>query len=104
MAEGIGVDLYLDPDDQLRSALGAAGRFAWWRLLHPLGVPPYARAVRQARRFDPIWAEANQRPGLVLLDAELNPLWSRMGTRIGDYPTPDRVLSDVESALDAQSP
>lgn len=98
--DGIGVELLLDPRDQIRTALDASSRFSWWRLLHPAGARSYVRAARQANRFDPIWAEANQRPGLVLLDADFNLVWSRMGARIGDYPTPDEVIDAVGTAID----
>ncbi len=97
--DGIDVDLFLDPDDQIRRALGSDGRFGWWRLLHPRGAAAYVKAARQARRFDPIWSEATRRPGLVLLDANLEVRWSRMGTRLGDYPTADEVIDAVGNAL-----
>ena len=97
--QGIGVELLLDPEDEIRQLLGAAARFEWWRLLHPAGAVSYAKAVGQAKRFDPIWAEANQRPGILLLDAQLEIAWTRMGSRIGDYPTADEVIDTVASAI-----
>lgn len=97
--DGIGVELLLDPDDHVRRALGAEGRFESWRLLHPKGAVSYVRAARQAKRFDPIWAEATQRPGILLLDTDLNLIWSKMGTRLGDYPTADQVVEAVDTAL-----
>ncbi len=97
--DGFGVELFLDPDDQIRRLLGSAGRFEWWRLFHPIGAKAYVQAVRQAKRFDPIWAEATQRPGLVLIDRDLNLRWSRVGGRIGDYPSADEVIGAVRDAL-----
>lgn len=101
-ADGFAVDLLLDSQDQLRRAVGADHRFAWWRVLHPGGATAYVRAARQAKRFDPIWSEANQRPGLVLLDADLNVLWSRIGNRLGDYPSADEVITTVSSILTSE--
>lgn len=100
IADGIGVELLLDPHDRLRTALGADRRFNWWRLLHPAGATAYVRAARQAARFDPIWSEANQRPGLVLLDSDMSVRWSRMGSRLGDYPRADEVTDAVSAVLD----
>lgn len=97
--DGFGVELFLDPDDQVRQALGAQERFEWWRLFHPVGARAYVKAARQAKRFDPIWAEATQRPGLVLLDGNRDVRWSRIGSRIGDYPTADEVIEAVGDAL-----
>ena len=97
--DGIGVELLLDTDDDVRKAVDADGRFEWWRVLHPKGAVSYARAARQARRFDPVWSEATQRPGLLLLDSDLKLIWHRMGTRLGDYPTVDEVIEAVDAAL-----
>jgi len=99
MDDGLGVELLLDPDDQIRRLLGSEQRFEWWRLLHPLGAASYLRAARQARRFDPIWAEATQRPGILLLDASLEVRWSKMGTRLGDYPTANEVIKAANQTL-----
>lgn len=97
--DGIDVELLLDPDDRVRQALDVGHRFEWWRLLHPKGATSYVRAARQAKRFDPIWAEATQRPGILLLDTDLNLIWSRIGSRLGDYPTADDVVEAVDTAL-----
>ena len=97
--QGIGVELLLDPEDEIRQLLGAAARFEWWRLLHPAGAVSYAKSLSQAKRFDPIWAEANQRPGILLLDTQLEIAWMQMGSRIGDYPKADEVMDTVTSAI-----
>lgn len=97
--DGIGVDLFLDPNDEVRQALGAAGRIELWRLLNPFAARAYVKAARQSERSDPIWAETRRRPGILLLDSDLTLRWSRMGTRLGDYPTADEVLIAVQTAL-----
>lgn len=97
--DGIGVELLLDPDDSIRGALDADTHFSPWRVLHPKGAVAYAKAFRQSRRFDPLWAEIAVRPGVVILDANLDVAWSRMGQFIGDYPTADEVMAAARSAL-----
>ncbi len=89
-------ELLLDPDDRLRRSLDIPDRFEWRRVLHPLGAVEYVRAWRRAADFDPIWGEANQRPAMVLFDAEGDISWTHVGSRIGDYPTIGEVMSAVE--------
>ena len=89
-------ELLLDPDDSVRRALGITERFSPLRLLHPRGALDYVRAARQARNFDPIWAEATQRPAMFLLDVELGVQWSHVGRRIGDYPTISQIMTALE--------
>lgn len=96
---GFGVDLLLDADNAVRSALGAEDQFSRWRLLNPVGAIAYVRAARQAKWSDPIWADTRQRPAILLLDANLDLVWSRVGNRLGDYPSADEVLHAVNSAL-----
>lgn len=96
---GFGVDLLLDPDNAVRTALGARDRFSRWKLINPVGAIAYVRAARQAKWSDPIWAETTQRPAIFLLDANLDLVWSRIGNRLGDYPSADDVIAAVGSAL-----
>ena len=100
MDSGIPFELLLDPAHSLRAALGIDSQFSRWRLLHPRGALDYARAFRQTRNFDPIWSEATQRPAIVLLDRSLDPVWSYVGRRIGDYPTTTEVMGALDEALD----
>lgn len=95
VGQGLPFELFLDPDDSFRRALGTVARFSAWRLLHPAGAVDYARAVRQARSFDPVWSEATQRPGVVLFDEGLRVSWSHFGRRIGDYPSVEEVVAAV---------
>lgn len=96
---GFGVELLLDPDNAVRTALGAGDRFSRWRLLNPMGALAYVRAARQAKWSDPIWADTRQRPAIFLLDENLDLAWSRIGNRLGDYPSADEVIAAVGSAL-----
>ena len=95
METGVPFELLLDPDDDLRRRLGIADRFAAWRLVHPRGAVQYLRSIRRARDFDPIWAEATQRPAMILLDHELRVVWSHVGQRIGDYPDIPEILHAI---------
>lgn len=96
MDDWVPFELLLDPDDRLRRSLDIADRFEWRRLLHPRGAVDYVRAWRRAGDFDPIWAEANQRPAMVLFDARGRVSWTHVGSRIGDYPIIDEVMEAVE--------
>jgi peroxiredoxin len=98
--DGLDVPLFLDPENAVRQTLGVA-RFSWWRLFHPKGAVAYVRAMRQIKRFGPVWAEANHRPAILLLDADLNLLWSSIGSYLGDYPSADAVLAQTRSHLGA---
>ena len=69
--EGMPYPLLLDPDNLVRTAIGSAERFGWWRLLHPRGAIPYLRAMKSSGRFFELTlSEATQHPGVVVLDAK----------------------------------
>jgi len=57
--------------------------------------------MRQIKRFGPVWAEANHRPAILLLDGDLNVLWSSIGSFLGDYPSADAVLEQTRAHLGA---
>lgn len=102
--DGFPFPLLLDPEDSLRTAMGVSERFSPWRLLHPRGAFDYVRSARQARRFDPVWAEATQRPGMVLLDGEMRITWSHFGARIGDYPAVDEIMTAIDAGTASPPP
>lgn len=95
---GFGTPLLLDPDNQLRKALGAADRFPWRGVLSPRGAMAYVRAARQVRNSDPVWSSITERPGMLALTAEGAVAWSYIGSRIGDYPTVDACLDGLQQA------
>lgn len=97
--EGIPFDLLLDPDEYVRKAVGASERISPLRLLSPSGARAYSKALRQARFFNVTMSEATQRPGAVILDAQLNVTWSHIGDRLGDYPDIEVVLTELRRAV-----
>jgi len=95
---GFDTPLLLDPDNQLRKAVGAADRFPWRGVFSPRGAMAYVRAARQARNSDPIWSSITERPGMLAISAEGAVAWSYLGTRIGDYPTVAECLEGLRRA------
>ena len=96
--DGMPFPLLLDPQNSVRDALGMADRFGLLRVLHPRGAVAYVKSARQAKRFDPIWGDATQRPGVAIFDSTGTLSWTHLGTRIGDYPTVGSVLTAVSAA------
>jgi len=91
--------LLLDPDNLVRQVMGSAERFGWGRLMHPKGAVAYARALRSSRRFfDVTLEQATQRPGVLVLDAQQNIVWTYVGNRLGDYPDVDVVFTELRRA------
>jgi hypothetical protein len=96
--DGMPFPLLLDPENSVRAALGMADRFGLLRLLHPMGAVAYVKAARQAKRFDPVWGDATQRPGVAIFDSAGALSWTHLGTRLGDYPTVGSVLTALSAA------
>lgn len=96
--EGMPFPLLLDAENSVRAALGVSERISPLTLLNPKGAVAYARALRQARRFGPIWAEATQRPAVVVFDSKGSVVWSHLGTRLGDYPSVGECLGALSEA------
>lgn len=91
--KGIDFPLLLDPERRVYDALELPRR--WWVGLNPRGWWNYARAIARGNRQGKI-IEPNQLPGLALLDAEANAVWVHRGRALGDYPSIERVLSELE--------
>ncbi len=99
MDAGMPYPLLLDPDNQVRQAIGSADRMSALRVLHPRGALAYLRSMGSRRFFHITASEATQRPGLVVLDAQLNPTWTHVGKSVGDYPALDVALTELRRAL-----
>lgn len=94
-ARGVAMPLLLDPDHQLRSAVGAADPLGL-RLADPRGLAAYSHALLRGTRPQRITRDTVRSPGVLVLDAELRVRWLHVGRRIGDYPP----LADLLRALD----
>lgn len=107
VADGFGVPLLLDPDNALRAELGI-GRLGRLAQLHLRAAPTYLRTWLRARRNgsipEALWSENDQVPLTVLLTprpalaVEFDVSWRYVGSRLGDYPTPDDVIAALPRA------
>jgi peroxiredoxin len=93
--KGVRLPLLLDPEQQVRDAVGV-GRLGA-RLLDPRGMPSYVRAMRHGYRPQAITKDTVQAPGVVVLDAQRQVVWSHVGRRIGDYPPLQTVIEAVRA-------
>lgn len=96
MADGIGYELLLDPDEHLYQALDLR-RFPWWRMLDPRTWRNYLRSLRRARQGR-VTGHPLQSPGVVALDGDLRIRYLHRGATIGDYPPVEQVLAAVAGA------
>ncbi len=91
---GVTHDLLLDPDKQLRAAigLGALRLRDWFR---PATAANYLRALGNGRQGKSRPANMADLPGIYLVDCDgrLAHRWD--GTTLGDYPAVDDVLSTI---------
>lgn len=90
---GVSIPLYLDADQEFRSAISADEPLGL-KLLHPRGAAAYARSLRKGFRPQKITRDTVRAPGVVILDRNLGVRWQHRGRRIGDYPD----LQDVTRA------
>lgn len=91
---GVTIPLLLDPDHELRAAVGL-GRLRWHRLLLLRGARNYGRSFGKGFRPMKITRDTVRSPGVVILDARHRRVWAYEGHEIGDYPP----LGDVLDAL-----
>ena len=96
--DGMPFPLLMDPENQVRTRLGAVERFSPLRLLSPKGAVAYAKSLRRAKWFSLSMSEATQRPAIAVLDAQLNVTWTRIGNQLGDYPSIDEVCTELQRA------
>lgn len=90
--KGIRFPLFVDPEREVLDALDLPRR--WWVSLNPRGWWNYARAIARGNRQGRI-IEANQLPGLAVLDADAKTVWIHRGRALGDYPSLERVLDEL---------
>ncbi len=93
---GITIPLLLDPDHELRTAVGLS-RLRWHRLLSLRGARNYGRSFGKGFRPMKITADTVRSPGVVILDARHRPVWTYEGHEIGDYPPVDDVIAALRS-------
>ncbi len=84
------VVVLLDPEHRFRAAVDV-GRLTVRQLLGRHSQRRYLRALREARQGAIRPKDANQAPGVVILDPEQRVAWRRRGESLGDYPPVDEV-------------
>lgn len=94
--QGMPFPLLLDPDNLLRTAVGADDRFSIRELLNPQAAVTYWRAARQRGNSDPDWSQTTERPVVLVLDERLDVTWTYIGKKLGDYPSVDRILTALD--------
>lgn len=90
---GIGYPLLLDPDEQLKAALGF-GRLPRWWFLSPATVGRYLASWRLARPGR-VTGGVDALPGLVVVDGDLRLRYRHEGRTLADYPDVDEVIRAV---------
>ncbi len=83
--KNVSIPLYLDPEHDFRTAVGAEKKLGL-KLLKPAGAAAYARSLREGLRPQAITRDTLRSPGVVILDSTLTVRWQHIGERIGDYP------------------
>ncbi|ABL81156.1 MULTISPECIES: redoxin domain-containing protein [unclassified Nocardioides] len=91
---GVRVSLLLDPEQRFRDHVGAADPLGW-HLLDPRGAAAYTRSLARGFRPQHITRDTVRSPGVVVLDATGAVRWRHVGTRIGHYPSLDKVRAAV---------
>ena len=91
--KGVSIPLYLDPEHDFRTAVGAQKKLGL-KLLNPRGAKSYGRSLREGLRPQRITRDTLRSPGVVILDRSLTVQWQHIGERIGDYPP----LAEVRDA------
>ena len=91
---GVEIPLFLDPDHQLREALGTRKGLGV-RMLDPRGFAAYGKVLRSGLKPQGITKDSVRSPGVVILDQERQVHWQYTGNRIGDYPPVDEVIRAV---------
>ncbi len=84
----------LDPDQELRSAVGF-GDLSKLDFLKPEGAINYWRSFRRGARQGRPTRDRERSPGVVILGPNLEVLWAREGRALGDYPPVGEVLAVV---------
>lgn len=90
--------LLVDPERRIYDALDLPRK--WWVGLNPRGWWNYGRAIARGNRQGKI-IEPNQLPGVALLDANANAVWIHRGRALGDYPSVDLVLTELQKLTTA---
>lgn len=94
---GVRIPLLLDPEHVLRSHVDAVKPLGW-RIADPREAAAYLRSLGAGYRPQAVTHDTVRSPGVVVLDRSGAVRWRHVGSRIGDYPALDEVLTALTSA------
>jgi len=92
---GIPFPLLLDPDGDLRAALGIDSKLSKREMMSWTSVKNYVSVMGRRRQGRVSRSHAEDRPALVILDHQLRMVWSHVGKALGDYPTIDEIRAAI---------
>ena len=94
--KGVEMPLLLDPDQKVRAVAGVGDLSA--RQMSSLGgATNYVRSLVRGFRPQVPTSDATKAPGIVVFDSDFNVTWVHHGEMLGDYPTVDTLIDQVES-------
>ncbi len=94
--KGVAMPLLLDPDQKVRAVAGVGDLSA--RQMSSLGgASNYVKSLVRGFRPQVPTADATKAPGIVIFDSDFNVTWVHHGEMLGDYPSIDDLVEQVES-------
>lgn len=89
--------LLLDPEHTAREAFDINNLTAI-QMFGPTSALNYAKALGGLRNFAAHPSDANRTPAIVILDANQNVSWMRVGKALGDYPSIDGIMAKIPAS------
>ncbi len=93
--------LLLDPDGELRQALGIESQLSRKELISWTSFRNYVSARRHQRQGKISRSHAEDRPAVAIVDADLRLTWGHVGTALGDYPSIDHIIAALPPPPDS---
>lgn len=87
--------LLLDADGVLRSTVGIDTKLGRREMASLTSLKRYVSSMRRQRQGKVSRRHAEDRPAVVVLDADLRVVWGQEGRALGDYPS----IDDIRGAL-----
>ncbi len=101
LGAGCPFPLLVDPEGRLRRTLGIDQQLTWAELLGWHSIRNLLVGMVRQRQGRVSRPHTDDRPAVVVLDAERRLLWAHVGRAVGDYPSVQQVLAAIP-ALDAE--
>ena len=97
--DGVPFPLLLDPDGELRNALGVDTKLSKREMMSWASAKNYVSVIGRRRQGKVSRTHAEDRPAVVILDDQLKMVWSHVGTALGDYPTIDEIKTAITAEV-----